>query len=348
MDDHLLPDWLTPTWLGTTLGREVSAFTTKRIGDGLVGMNLRLAVTSPDPEVPRSLVVKLPSPDPLSRASGVGLRNYEREVCFYRDLASTVDIRVAACYHAEWHPETGDFVLVLEDLAPGAQGNQLTGCSVQQARTAVVELARLHGPRWNDATLWDIEWLGRRTSADDTARMVEYWGLFMPGFLGTYAQYLSAEALDLLEVFGHRIADWVDGREEPFTVTHGDYRLDNLMFATADGGYPVAAVDWQTPGHGPALADVSYFMGAGLLPPERREVEQAIVAEYTAALAAYGVEPAADWVWQQYRREAFAGVVMAVVASQVVAPSDRSEALFTAMATRHLQHALDLDALGAL
>jgi hypothetical protein len=53
-------------------------------------------------------------------------------------------------------------------------------------------------------------------------------------------------------------------------------------------------------------------------------------------------------VWQQYRREAFAGVVMAVVASQVVAPSDRSEALFTAMATRHLQHALDLDALGAL
>jgi hypothetical protein len=266
MDDHLLPDWLTPTWLGTTLGREVTAFTTKRIGDGLVGMNLRLAVASSDPEVPRSLVVKLPSPDPLSRASGVSLRNYEREVCFYRDLASTVDMRVAACHHAAWHPESGDFVLVLEDLAPGAQGNQLTGCSVDQARTAVVELASLHGPRWNDASLWDIEWLGRRTSADDTARMVEYWGLFMPGFLATYARHLSTEALDLLTVFGHRIADWIDGREEPFTVTHGDYRLDNLMFATAEGGYPVAAVDWQTPGHGPALADVSYFMGAGLLP----------------------------------------------------------------------------------
>jgi hypothetical protein len=40
--------------------------------------------------------------------------------------------------------------------------------------------------------------------------------------------------------------------------------------------------------------------------------------------------------------------MMAVVASQVVAPSDRSEALFTAVATRHVQHALDLDALGAL
>lgn len=348
MDDHLAPAWLTPAWLGSTLGREVTSFTVKRIGDGLVGMNLRLGITSPDPQAPASLVVKLPSPDPLSRASGVALRNYEREVRFYRDLASTVDIRVASCHHAEWQEATGDFVLVLEDLAPGAQGDQVAGCTVDQARTAVVELARLHGPRWNDASLGDLEWLSRRTSADDTARLVEYWALFMPGFLATYARYLDAPALDLLAAFGPRLGDWVDGRREPFTVTHGDYRLDNLMFATPAGGYPVAAVDWQTPGHGPALSDVSYFLGAGLLPELRREVEADIVAEYCAALGAYGVHPAADWVWQQYRREAFAGVVMAVVASQVVAASGRSEAMFTAMATRHLQHALDLGSFDAI
>ncbi len=39
---------------------------------------------------------------------------------------------------------------------------------------------------------------------------------------------------------------------------------------------------------------------------------------------------------------------MAVVASQIVGGSDRSEAMFAAMATRHLQHAIDLDSLSAI
>jgi hypothetical protein len=34
---------------------------------------------------------------------------------------------------------------------------------------------------------------------------------------------------------------------------------------------------------------------------------------------------------------------MAVIASQIVGGTDRSEPMFAAMATRHLQHALDLD-----
>jgi hypothetical protein len=34
---------------------------------------------------------------------------------------------------------------------------------------------------------------------------------------------------------------------------------------------------------------------------------------------------------------------MAVVASQIVGASDRSEAMFAAMATRHVRHALDVD-----
>jgi hypothetical protein len=117
------------------------------------------------------------------------------------------------------------------------------------------------------------------------------------------------------------------------------------MFASPEGGYPVAAVDWQTPGHGPPLGDVSYFLGAGLLPPDRREVECRLLDEYAEALTAYGVDVDRDWLWHHYRRDAFAGVVMAVIASQIVGASGRSEAMFAAMATRHAQHALDLDAL---
>lgn len=48
------------------------------------------------------------------------------------------------------------------------------------------------------------------------------------------------------------------------------------------------------------------------------------------------------WLWKHYCRDAYAGVVMSVVASQIVETTDRSESLFVAMATRHTQHALDL------
>ena len=303
-------------------------------------MNIRLELDS-DGSVPGSLIAKMPSPDPTSRATGVALRNYEREVGFYLEIAPTVDIRVAHCYHAEWHADSGDFIVLMEDLAPAAQGNQITGCDAAQARTAVLELAKLHGPRWNDPALGDIEWLSRRT-ANDSQQLATLWSMFLPGFIDCYGRYLSPDATELINRFGQQIGVWVDGRESANTVTHGDYRLDNLMFAGPQGGAHVAAVDWQTPGHGRGISDVSYFLGAGPLPEERRQIERDLVDQYGQALSDYGVDVDSDQLWQQYRRDAYGGIVMSVIASQIVGSNDRSEAMFAAMATRHTQHALDL------
>jgi Phosphotransferase enzyme family len=337
----MTPEGLTDSWLSSVLQTDVKVGETSRIGDGLVGMNIRLELAS-DGSVPSSLIAKLPSPDPTSRATGIALRNYEREVCFYLQIAPTVDIRVARCYHAEWHADTGDFVLLMEDLSPAQQGNQITGCDSAQARTAVLELAKLHGPRWGDATLYDIEWLSRR-SPEDSKQLAMLWGMFLPGFMNTFGTYLSTDSAELIQRFGLKIAGWVDDREEPNTVTHGDYRLDNLMFAGPAGGAPIAAVDWQTPGHGLGITDVSYFLGAGVLPTERRQIERGLVDDYGEALAGYGVAVDSEALWLQYRRDAYAGIVMSVIASQIVGTSDRSEAMFAAMATRHAQHALDLE-----
>jgi hypothetical protein len=336
------PELITSEWLSGVLGDEVRITDTTRIGDGLVGMNLRFALDVPaGSALPSSLIAKLPSPDPTSRATGIALRNYEREVLFYRLIAPTVDIQVPHCYFSEWTPDDGDFVLVLEDLAPAEQGNQITGCGAELARVSVLELARLHGPRWGDDTLDEFEFLQRRTG-DESLHLQTLWGMFLPGFFVTYAKYLDSEGVGLLERFGDRIPDWVEGRDLPPTVTHGDYRLDNLMFQSATGGYPVAAVDWQTPGQGPASSDVSYFLGAGPLPEVRREIERGLVHDYLGALSAYDVIVDEDHFWHHYARDAFGGVIMAVVASQVVGESDRSEAMFAAMATRHTRHALDL------
>ena len=341
----MTPDEITDGWLSDQFDSEVRITDRRRIGDGLVGMNLRLGLQASDPaaDVPRSLVVKLPSTDPTSRATGVALRNYEREVKFYRDLAPTIDMRIARCYYGDWTEVDGDFVLLLEDLSPAEQGDQTTGCTAVEARIAVLELARLHGPRWNDPALDDIEWLGRY-SPEGTDQLVALWGVFLPGFMSTYGRYLDTEQSGLIERFGARLRDWIEQRTAPYTVTHGDYRLDNLMFGTPAGGSPIATVDWQSPGHGPAVADVSYFLGAGPLPAVRRTIERELMHDYGAALAEYGVQMDDAELWRQYRHSAYAGVVMSVVASQIVGGTERSAAMFAAMATRHTQHALDLDA----
>ena len=151
-------------------GADISASPAKRIGEGQVGMNLRFALTSDDASVPASVVVKMASPDPTSRATGIGLRNYEREVKFYNEVASSLDVRIPHCYFADWNEAGGDIAIVLEDMSPSEQGDQIRGCTIGEARLAVTELSRLHGPRWNDPTLFNIDWLQRR-DAEDGARL---------------------------------------------------------------------------------------------------------------------------------------------------------------------------------
>jgi Ecdysteroid kinase-like family len=340
---------VTAEWLSDLLGGEIGSISHQRIGDGLVGMNLRVVLDEHAPELPDSVVIKLPSADPTSRQTGIMLRNYEREVKFYLGLADTVDIRVPHCHHGSWDEASGDFVLVLEDMTPAAQGNQITGCDVPTARVAVAELARLHGPRWNDPTLDDVDWLTRRTGPDDGQQLQDLYAMVFPQFIAIYRPYLSDDAAALVEVFGSRVAQWVlTGRDGAMAVTHGDYRLDNMLFGSAAGGPPITVVDWQTPGHGAPIIDLAYFCGAGLQPEDRRRHERELLDVYASGLAEYDVSLDSDWLWEQYRRDAFGGVVMSVVASQIVGGSERSEGMFAAMATRHLQHALDLDSLSLI
>jgi hypothetical protein len=335
---------LTPEWFSEVFGRPVTAVGRRRIGEGLVGLNVRCALTSPDPAVAASVVVKLPSPDATSRATGIALRNYEREVRFYTEVASTVRIRVPHCHHGSWDPGTGEFVLVLEDMAPAEVGDQIVGCAPAQAEVALVELARLHAPRWGDPTLYDLDWVSRRDEAG-MAGVVALYRQFWPGFVARFGHHLTGLERRLGERLGESLPSWLAQRPEPLTITHGDYRLDNLLFATAAGGPPVTAVDWQTPGHGPGVADASYFLGAGLLIDDRRRYERDLVARYHQALGAEGVAGlSGEDTWDQYRLFAFAGVVMTVVASMIVGATERGDAMFGAMAERHFAHAEDLAA----
>lgn len=166
-----------------------------------------------------------------------------------------------------------------------------------------------------------------------------------PNFVERYGDQLDADVVDLGHRFIAALPAYYAHRPEPHTVLHNDYRLDNLLFATPEGGPAVAVVDWQTVGIGPAVLDVSYFVGAGLTVEDRRAHEEDLVRGYHQALLASGVE-GFDWdrCWADYRAFAFAGFHMAVLASMIVERTDRGDAMFLAMAGRHGRQILDLGA----
>lgn len=349
------PDGVDALWLGGVLRHagvatgELTGVNAKRIGAGKVGDNVRFSlVWSPPHSGPDTVVGKFASPDPMSRAAGVALGNYDREVRFYRDLAGTVAVRAPQCHYVAMDDTTGDFVLVLADLAPAEVGDQIAGCTLDEAAAAVRALVGLHAPRWGDATLaHQGAWLGPRLVGGGEA-LAEAYSAMAPGFVDRYADRLSADAAATVAGFAQVMHRWVAPVDGPQTLTHNDYRLDNLLFGTDDTGTYAAVVDWQTVGLGPGVADVAYFVGAGLLVDQRRASERELLGEYLNELSANGVTVDADQAWHTYRRTCPAGMVMAVFASSVVGPGDRSDAMFAAMAERHAIQVADLDVINLL
>ncbi|MCP4227038.1 MAG: phosphotransferase, partial [Actinomycetia bacterium] len=172
---------------------------------------------------------------------------------------------------------------LMEDLAPAVQGDQLAGCAPDVAELVLAELAKLQVPRWNDPGLHGIEWLSRR---DGGGTLVDLYGSLLTGFMERLGGALEDDAARLLETFSARIGEWAAGSPiDHLVVTHGDYRLDNMMFgAIGPTSDPLAVVDWQTPGHGRPGSDLAYFVGAGLMPADRRANEVGLVREYHSQL----------------------------------------------------------------
>jgi len=199
---------------------------------------------SGDESIPMTLIGKFPSDDPVSRATGVQLRNYYREVNFYRHLASDLSISIPRCYYADIVDEGPEFILLLEDMHPAEPGDQLVGCSVDVARAAVLELVGLQAPTWCRTELERFDWLG---GAGESVSVFDLYGQFLPGFIERYGDALLTDEQHILA----RVADspacpLFQPVGSPFCLEHVDYRLDNLLIDSSQTPPQITVVDWQS------------------------------------------------------------------------------------------------------
>jgi hypothetical protein len=338
-------------WMAAALGSagldaDIKDLAYAPIGTGQMADSFRFDLKHESPGVPDSVVVKMQAADELSRQAGAG-GAYNSEVRFYTDRAPTLNIRTPRCFYAVGPDRDCRFALVLEDMAPAGQGDQLLGCDVEAARSAVVNLAGLHGPRWCDPNLLESVW---RRSPAEQAMLGAMVGERTAGFIDHYGDQISPQDVAVLQAFAPKCSDWLQGRPERFAPVHGDYRLDNLLFGQQTShGMEVAAVDWQTLDIGLPGRDLAYFLGNSLLPDDRRRHERDLVEDYYDALVSYGVtDYSLEECFDDYRYGHFQGLMITVLAAVGLTHTERGDAMFMAMSSRACAAIRDLGSLQLL
>lgn len=192
---------------------------------------------------PESIIIKMNVPN--SEKACLFNEVYEREYLFYKHLSARSPIPSPHCYYAAFDSKKSQLILVLEDLVKHESADQINGTSDLNVELAISSLARIHAYYWNDLDLVGVyEKINSQPS--DVKGALEFIGDNFKKFkveskkeipyIVLYAEiaylFYSAPGFEIPE----------PKLPEEFTLIHGDYKLDNIFFNTADRS--VVLIDW--------------------------------------------------------------------------------------------------------
>ncbi len=328
------PADITAAWLSSTLGAAVTDADVAPIGTGQTGATYRVSVSYAGATgLPATFAVKLPAQDDAVRER-VAL-GYKSEVEFYAAVSAEVAVPVPACVHSDISSDGTDFVLVLADMAPAEQGDQLAGCTPEEAALAVDALAGLHGPSWCQARWYELTSIIMPKPGDEAAAagMGEVSAMAATITLDRLGARISDADRETLTTSMNLVTPWLSAEADRFSLLHGDFRLDNLLFDPQRTR--VTVVDWQTIGLGLPARDLAYFTATSLAPETRATVERDLVQRYHAAVSGYGVtDYDLDTCWQDYRLGALQAPFLTALGFAFSASTDRGDEMILTMLSR--------------
>jgi hypothetical protein len=344
------PGDITREWLSAVLSDdgtrvEVSGVDVVAIGTGQTGATYRVSATyaSDAGPLPDTFVIKLPAQDDTVRDRvTIG---YRSECAFYDAVADRVRVPTPQCFCCEISDDALDYVLLLADQAPAAQGDQIAGCGEQEARLAVVALAGLHGPSWCDPVWLDFKGIAFTRPDEASAKGLGEVAVMSADItLDKLGDRMSAADRETFTTAMGLVAPWLLAEQDRFALLHGDYRLDNMLF------YPdasrVTVVDWQTLGVGLPARDLAYFTATSLKPELRSAIERDLVDEYHRALSGYGVTGYdRETCWRDYRLGMPQALLISALGFAFATATDRGDDMVLTMLSRGCQAIRDLRTL---
>ncbi|OBK72155.1 phosphotransferase family protein [Mycobacterium sp. 1274761.0] len=339
------PQDVTPAWLGSVLGVDVDAVDVTPIGTGQTGATYRVSATyAAKTDLPATFAVKLSAQDDAVRER-VAL-GYRSEVEYYARVADRMAIPVPPCFFSEISDDGADFVLVLADMAPAVQGDQIAGCSAEESALAVEALAGLHGPSWCDPEWMTLAGIAMPKPGDDAAAagLGEISQMAADVVIDRLGAKITPEDQDTLCTAMSLVTEWLMVEPGRYALMHGDYRLDNMLFDPERTR--ITVVDWQTVGIGLPGRDLAYFTGTSLEPSLRSEIERDLVERYHRSLLEYGV---ADYdpetCWLDYRLGMVQVPLLVALGTAFASTTERGDDMMMAMLSRGCQAIRELETL---
>jgi len=339
-------EWLSRALSTKTAGTAISDIELAPVGTGQAGATYRASVrylANPS-NLPASFIVKLSSQRPEIREKVSS--SYRVEHAFYSLLAPRVRVPIPHPYYCEISDDCNDFVLVMADQAPAEQGDQIEGCSAVRARMAAEAIAGLHGPLWCDPAIAEYPNTVMPKPGPESAPML---GEVMRGAseiaLREAGDLMSPEDRETFTDAASLTEQWLLLEPTRFSILHGDYRIDNILFTPDDSR--MAVVDWQSVTIGLPGRDLAYFTATSLQPDLRRQLEEELVAIYHRRLQNYGVtDYDRQTCWEDYKLGTLqATMISGLALAFTPAPNERAERMVMAMMSRGCRAIRELESL---
>jgi aminoglycoside phosphotransferase (APT) family kinase protein len=204
-------------------------------------------------------VLRRPPRTPLSPTAHDMAREFRLLRAFHGRAAVPVPEPIACCTDREvigapfYLMAAVDGVVVRESVPPPLSGD--SGSARACADALVDALAGIHAFDWEDGGLGDY------------GRPAGYLDRQVPRWLGQLERYATRPLPDV-DAAGRWLAANTPSMQAP-TVIHGDYKLDNVMFAPNLPVELVAVVDWEQSTIGDPLVDLGWMVGLWIEPGER-------------------------------------------------------------------------------
>jgi hypothetical protein len=255
------------------------------------------------------------------------LNGYEREVCFFRELADRSRLRTPRCYYAEMDVDPlyerrpaiqrcidrlpvgamrmllplgrlaaraskRRYLVLMQDLAPARCGDQVEGCDLARAQQMSRCLAAFHASYWCDTSLIEKIWLPGIDLSPRGLQAIHRRS--RRGFLRAHRDELPAQTIEACRFLDRHVEAVMQHLAgPPWTVLHGDYRLDNLLFNEST----TWVTDFQGVCRGRPGYDLGYFICGSI---DAGVDVRHVIDAYCEALRGHGIH---DYTEADCRRD---------------------------------------------
>jgi aminoglycoside phosphotransferase (APT) family kinase protein len=279
----------------------------------------------------------------LQRMAQAGL--YRKEALVYMDVLPAADTRVPRCFAANYNSEGRGFI-VLEDLtAAGATFlHPTSGLTLDQVRTGIEALAKLHAATWEMPGLDGPDW---KHHGKPLSEIDPFWNVVFEGWEHALANHPHSGAIarpfrdrDLMQSAFNRLRGMQD--KVARCLIHGDGHVGNFY---TDKNGDVGAADFQCVQRGDVANDLTTFIVSSLDVLDRRAGDRDLLQHYVGYLKELGVAspPSIEQVWLGYRRH----LVYSLVTWLFTSVAQQPQLDCVANMHRFGAAALDLNTLGA-